>query len=51
MKLRELIAPRRKPRRRPRADAPRTIIPGTPEAKIDAARERLRREIPARADD
>ena len=50
MKLRELIVPRRK-RKPPRADAPRTILPVTPAAKIDAARERLRREIPPPADD
>jgi hypothetical protein len=46
-------APRR--RRRARSDAPRTIIP-MPEnpldpARIEAARERLRREIPPRPDE
>jgi hypothetical protein len=50
--------PRRR-RRRPRADAPRTIVPivGEHEAPsslaldLDAARERLRREIPPVDDD
>lgn len=54
MKLRELIAPRRR-RRQPRPGAPRTIVPvrepQEPEARFDAARERLRREIPPRTDD
>jgi hypothetical protein len=42
-------------KRRPRADAPRTIIPiedrPLDPARIEAARERLRREIPPRADE
>lgn len=50
MKLREILVPRR--RRKRRADAPRTIIPpADPAAKIDAARERLRAQIPPRSDD
>jgi hypothetical protein len=44
-----------KRRRRTRADAPRTIVPVTerrldPE-RIEAARDRLRREIPPRPDE
>jgi hypothetical protein len=44
--LRDLLVPRR--RRKPRSDGPKTIVPrpDTPAAKLDAARERLRREIP-----
>ncbi|MFL5845137.1 MAG: hypothetical protein ACJ762_10620 [Solirubrobacteraceae bacterium] len=52
MKLRELIAPRR--RKKPRPDGPRTIVPVSPSsepaAKFDAARERLRAQIPPRSD-
>jgi len=54
--LRKLLsAPRR--RRAPRPDGPRTIVPAPPAVtdssatRFDAARDRLRREIPPPADD
>lgn len=52
MKLRQILVPRR--RKRPRADAPKTIVPPRderPDDRFDAARERLRAQIPPRADD
>lgn len=55
MKLRELIgAPRRK--RRPRAGAPTTIVPvvkgpGPSTNPFDAARERLKAQVPPRSDE
>ena len=53
MKLRELLPGARR-RRKPRADGPRTIVPApkdSPAARMDAAKERLRREIPPPADE
>jgi hypothetical protein len=48
VKLRLLGLPRRKRKRRPRAGAPGTIVP--PRDPFDAARDRLKREIPPRSD-
>ena len=46
MKLKDLLAARRpRRRRRPRADAPREIVP-RPSDPFDAARERLKASIP-----
>jgi hypothetical protein len=53
--LKKLLGPRR--RRKPRVDGPRTIVPAPAAAtdsaatRFDAARDRLRREIPPPADD
>jgi hypothetical protein len=56
VKLRLPFARGERRRRRPRAGAPKTILPVTaPQpldpARIEAARERLRREIPPRPDE
>jgi hypothetical protein len=51
--LKKLLVPRRR-RRAPRPDGPKTIVPPRPEGaadRFDAARERLRREIPPRVDE
>jgi hypothetical protein len=47
LRLRELTR-RRKRRRRPAAQAPKTIVP--PANPFDAARDRLKRQIPPRED-
>ena len=48
MKLKDLLAGRRSPkRRRPREQAPKEIVPRDP---FDAARARLKAEIPPRRD-
>ena len=50
MKLKDLLAARRsRPRRRPRAQAPREIVPSS--NPFDAARERLKASIPPKRDD
>jgi hypothetical protein len=57
--LRDLLpGARRRRRTTPRPDGPKTIVPprgatppAEPAAKLDAARDRLRREIPPRGDD
>jgi hypothetical protein len=46
--LRKILAPRRK-RKQPRPGAPKTIVP--PRDPFDAARERLKAQIPPPADD
>jgi hypothetical protein len=46
VKLTRLLAPRRRRRRRPREQAPREIVPRTGAKAFDAARERLKRQIP-----
>ena len=53
MKLRELLAGGRR-RKAPRADGPKTIVPivdRTPAQRLDAARRRLREQIPPQSDD
>lgn len=53
MRLRELIAPRRR-RKTPRPQAPRTIVPPRSEPsadRFDAAKARLRAQIPPKSDD
>jgi hypothetical protein len=51
VKLKDLLAARRgSRRRRPRADAPREIIPRATDP-FDAARERLKAQIPPRRED
>ena len=49
LRLAGLVA-RRKRRRRPREQAPKEIVPSSEKDPFDAARERLRREIPPRED-
>jgi hypothetical protein len=58
--LRRLLPAGRRKRRAPRAEAPRTIVPqrepaassdSSPAQRFDAARERLRAQIPPPADD
>ncbi len=56
MKLRLPFARGARRRRRARVGGPKTILPMMPDkpldaARIEAARERLRREIPPRPDD
>jgi hypothetical protein len=55
VKLRELVAPRRR-RRKPRSDGPKTIVPivkgpGPLTDPFDAARERLKAQVPPRSDE
>jgi hypothetical protein len=53
VKLRELLPGARR-RKKPRLGAPRTIVPAREAPRpdrFDAAKERLRREIPPRDDD
>jgi hypothetical protein len=50
VELRKILVPRR--RRKPRADAPKTIVPlSTPAERFDAAKRRLRDEIPPKSGD
>jgi hypothetical protein len=46
VKLTRLLAARRRRRRRPREQAPREIVPRADGDPFDAARERLKRQIP-----
>jgi hypothetical protein len=46
--LKKILAPGRR-RKKPRADAPRTIVP--PADRFDAAKARLREQIPPKNDD
>jgi hypothetical protein len=51
--LKKLLVPRRR-RKAPRPDGPKTIVPpraDTAADRFDAARDRLRREIPAPPED
>ena len=49
LRLAGLVA-RRKRARRPREQAPKEIVPAAEKDPFDAARERLKREIPPRED-
>jgi hypothetical protein len=53
VKVRDLLpGARRRRRKQPRPDAPKTIVPPrAPADKFDAARDRLRREIPPPPDE
>jgi hypothetical protein len=52
--LRALLPGARRRRRKPRADAPKTIVPpreAAPADRFDAAKARLRAQIPPRSDE